>query len=73
LFGERADAETASGMRFRLFEMDAATAARIGYKALAKGKTTEVAGLATNLSMFLMRLMPRKLVTKVASLIMKPT
>jgi short-subunit dehydrogenase len=72
LFGERANAQTASGMRRGLFEMDAATAARIGYKALAKGKTTEVAGLATNLSMFFMRLMPRKLVTKVASLIMQP-
>ena len=72
LFGEKANAQNCRGMKHGIFEMDAATAARIGYKALAKGKTTEVAGLATNLSMFFVRVMPRKLVTKVASLIMQP-
>ena len=73
LFGERANAQTASGMRRGLFEMDAAAAASIGYKVLAKGKTTEVAGLTTNLNMFLARFMPRKLVTRIAGLIMQPT
>jgi short-subunit dehydrogenase len=53
-------------------QMDAVTAARIGYRALAKGKVTVVAGLMTNFTIFLMRFMPRRIVTRITSFLFEP-
>jgi short-subunit dehydrogenase len=73
LFFQRADAEAAKMSKRGLFSMDAATAARHGYKALAKGKTTAAPGFLMSATMFLLRLMPRNLVTSVmSSLMMEP-
>jgi short-subunit dehydrogenase len=73
LFFQRADGEASKMNKRRMFSMDAATAARHGYKALAKGKTTAAPGILMSLTMFLLRLMPRNLVTRVmSSLMMEP-
>jgi short-subunit dehydrogenase len=45
--------------------MDAATAARAGYRALCKGKTLTIPGVKNNLLAFSVRLAPRQMITKV--------
>ena len=72
LFFKRGNAEDCRANRRGLLVMDAATAARHGYKALAKARTTVVAGLPWSLLMFSGRFLPRNLVTRVASLLMEP-
>jgi short-subunit dehydrogenase len=72
LFFKRADAENCRIDRRRILQMDAATAARHGYKALAKGRTTASPGLVNSLSAFLVRLLPRKMVCSFAGSLMQP-
>ena len=67
LFWERGNAEDSKAHRRQFMFMDASTVARLGYKALAKGKTTVVAGLPMSLAMmFSTRLLPRGLATRMS-------
>ena len=71
LFWERANAEDSKAHRRQFMFMDASTVARLGYKALAKGKTTVIAGLPMSLAMmFATRLLPRGLATKMSGLML---
>lgn len=72
LFFERAGAEDCKADKRRILQMDAVTAAKHGYKALAKGKTTASPGLLNGLSVFLIRLMPRNSVCSFADFLMQP-
>ena len=72
LFFERAGAEDCKADKRRILQMDAATAARHGYKALAKGKTTASPGLLNSFSALLVRLMPRKLACSFADYLLQP-
>jgi hypothetical protein len=71
LFFKRASIDETKALKNRMLVMDAATAARIGYRALQKGKTTAAAGLPLSLSMFMGRLMPRNLVCSLSNSILK--
>jgi short-subunit dehydrogenase len=72
LFWTRGGAEDTKAHKQRISQMDAATAARIGYRALAKGKTTEVAGFSANLMYYITRLSPRKLVIRISGFLLQP-
>ena len=72
LFFQRAGAEESRADKRGLLQMDAATAARHGYKALAKGKGTATPGLLMNLGMFSLRLMPRSLVCSMMNSMLQP-
>jgi len=61
LFHKRAGAEQTKALKSRILVMDAATAARLGYRALQKGKTTAAAGLPLSLMLFGVRFVPRNL------------
>jgi short-subunit dehydrogenase len=61
LFHRRAGAEQTKALKSRMLVMDAATAARLGYRALEKGKTTAAAGLPLSLMLFAVRFVPRNL------------
>ena len=56
---------------FRYGTMDAASVARIGYRALIRGKRRVVAGLANKLMVFSMRFVPRDCILKVGTMIME--
>ena len=71
LFFKRASMDETKAMKNSMLVMDAATAARIGYRALQKGKTTVAAGLPLSLSMFMGRLMPRNLACSISNSILK--
>ena len=64
LFWERANAEGCKARQGRL--MDSATAARVGYRALRKGKVTAIASLGYRLMLLSARLTPRSLSTRIA-------
>ena len=51
--------------------MDAATAARIGYRGLMKGKPVVIAGIGNKLLAWSVRLGPRSLVTKISRSILE--
>ena len=72
LFFERAGAEECRIDKRRIQQMDAATAAKHGYKALAKGKTTASPGMLNSFMVFMIRLMPRSMVCTTASYLMQP-
>ncbi len=72
LFWKRANAEDCKVLRRGALVMDAATAARHGYKALARGKTTAAPGLLTSFVMFSGRLMPRKVATRMFGQLLEP-
>lgn len=76
LFWKKANAEdnkaNRSALLRRMTTMDAATAARIGYRALAKGKVTAVGGLLASLWVFFTRFIPRGLVCAVSKLMLEP-
>jgi short-subunit dehydrogenase len=73
LFYERANAEKSKALKSRVLSMDAATVARLGYKALAKGKVTAIAGLPMSLAVFFSRFAPRSLVARMARATVAPT
>jgi short-subunit dehydrogenase len=73
LFNERANSQNARAVKSRMLEMDAATAARLAYRALAKGKTTATAGLLTSLMMFSARFVPRNVATGMYGALTRPT
>ena len=62
LFWERANAEGCKARQGRL--MDSATAARVGYEALRRGKVTSIASLGYRLMLLSARLTPRGLSTR---------
>ena len=72
LFYERADAEKSRALKSSVLSMDAATAARLAYRALAKGKVTAIAGLLMSLTVFSVRFAPRKLVTRMGRAVTAP-
>jgi len=72
LFNERANCQNAWGVKRRILEMDTATAARLAYRALAKGKTTAIAGLPTSLVTFSTRFVPRNTVTAISGALTRP-
>jgi len=72
LFWERGGARDAKGNRRGTLAMDAASAARFGYRALKKGRTTAVAGPVYSLMMFGIRFMPRRLACYVMDSSMQP-
>ncbi|MBM4333382.1 MAG: SDR family oxidoreductase [Deltaproteobacteria bacterium] len=71
-FFERGGAEGAKMSKRRMLEMDAATAARHGYKALARGKTTAGAGLTNSFMFFVVRLVPRSLSCSIMNYMLQP-
>jgi short-subunit dehydrogenase len=71
-FYERAGAEGTKMSKRRMLEMDAAPAARHGYRALAKGKTTANAGLTNSLAMFAARFTPRNLACSIMNSFLQP-
>jgi len=71
-FYERAGAEGAKMSKRRMLEMDAASAARHGYKALAKGKPTAGAGLINSFLFFVVRLTPRSLSCSIMGYMLQP-
>ena len=72
LFYKRANAEHCRSNRRGFLAMDAATAAKLGYRALGKGKTTAAAGLQLSLMMFGIRFMPRNLVCSFSKSVLQP-
>ncbi len=72
-FWKRADAEDCKALKSGPLVMDAATAARHGYKALAKGKTTAAPGLMASFVMFSSRLMPRKVAVRMFGQLLEPS
>jgi len=72
LFYQRANAENCKALKSRALVMDAATTAKLGYRALAKGKTTAAAGLPLSLMMFWVRFMPRNLVCSLSKSVLQP-
>lgn len=72
LFWERGGAQDAKADKRRIMQMDAATAARHGYRALQKSKTTATAGLSLSLSMFATRFMLRNHVCSIMNSLMQP-
>ena len=71
-FWERGGARDAKGNRRGTLAMDAASAARFGYRALKKRRTTAVAGPVYSLMMFGIRFMPRRLACYVMDSSMQP-
>jgi len=72
LFYKRANAENCRSYKRGFAAMDAATTAKLGYRALAKGKTTAAAGLPLSLMMFGTRFIPRNLVCSLSGRLMQP-
>lgn len=72
LFWERGGAQGSKASKRGMMEMDAATAAKLGYRALQKGKTTSAAGLPMSLIVFGTRFMPRSLVCSIMNSLMQP-
>ena len=71
LFWERANAEDCRQVRRQFLFMDAPTVAGFAYKALAKNKTTVVAGLTMSLAMmFATRLLPRGLAIRMSGIML---
>ena len=71
LFWERANAEDSKAHRRQFLFMDAPTVAGFAYKALAKNKTTVVAGLTMSLAMmFATRLLPRGLAIRMSGIML---
>lgn len=71
LFFKRARVDETKALKNKMLVMDAATAAKLGYKALQKGKTTTAAGLTSSLLMFLIRFMPRSLACSIMNSVVK--
>jgi short-subunit dehydrogenase len=69
-FGKRAGTSRTHLMKDRM-TMDAASVARIGYRAMMKGKTTVVPGVMNKLLIFMIRFFPRKLPPAVAAQLVK--
>jgi hypothetical protein len=72
MFYKRANAENARSNKRGFLAMDAATAAKLGYGALKKGRTTASAGLPMTLMMFATRFMPRNLVCSFSKSVLQP-
>ena len=73
LFWKRANAENSKSLKYGALMMDGATAARLAYQALEKGKTTAVAGLSANIISFIaVRLEPRNLACSIMGSLMQP-
>ena len=73
LFYQRANAENTRALKQRAIVMDAATTARLAYRALEKGKTTAVAGLVMSTLMFAaVRLLPRNLACSFSDSMLQP-
>jgi hypothetical protein len=71
LFWERANAADSRQVRRQLLFMDASTVARLSYRALAKNKTTAIAGLPLSLAMaFATRLLPRSLAIRMSGVML---
>jgi short-subunit dehydrogenase len=67
-FAERANVKNSSGNLFK--SMEAEKAAKIGYKALLKGKRVAIPGLLNKLQIFSIRFIPRILVSKLVKILM---
>lgn len=74
LFFKRSDSEKSRAYQRGFLSMDAETAAKQGYKALAKGKTCAIAGLQSSLIIwFGTRLMPRDLAIRMNEAVSRPS
>lgn len=72
-FFKRSDSENCTAYRRRFLMMDTETAAKLGYNALARGKSCTIAGLQANLVvLFMTRLAPRSLAIRINSALSKP-
>jgi len=73
LFYERANAENSKALKSGALVMDAATAARLAYRALEKGKTTAAAGLRMSIMIFVgVRLLPRSMLCSFSNSVLQP-
>ena len=74
LFFKRSDSEKSIAYQHGFLSMDAETAAKQGYRALAKGKTCAIAGLQSSLIIwFGTRLMPRDLAIRMNEAVSRPS
>jgi short-subunit dehydrogenase len=74
LFFKRSDSEKSIAYQHGFLSMDAETAAKKGYRALAKGKTCAIAGLQSSLIIwFGTRLMPRDLAIRMNEAVSRPS
>ena len=74
LFFKRSDSEKSIAYQRGFLSMDAETAAKQGYRALAKGKTCAIAGLQSSLIIwFGTRLMPRDLAIRMNEAVSRPS
>lgn len=71
-FYERANAERSKALKRGVLSMDVAATARLGYRALAKGKVTAIAGLPASLGVFSYRFLPRRLGCRIAGASVAP-
>jgi len=71
LFFKRASIDETKALQNKMLVIDTANDARLGYKALRKGKTTTAAGLPSSLVMFWTRFMPRNLVCSIMNSVLK--
>lgn len=69
-FAERAQIEDIRLFSYEFMVMDAGKVAKIGYRALMKGKTVVVAGIVNKLTVFSLRFTPRKIVLKIIKFFM---
>jgi short-subunit dehydrogenase len=72
LLWKRANAESSKALQHGVLVMDAATTARLAYRALEKGKTTAAGGLLTSLMIFQARLLPRNLLCCLSDHFLQP-
>lgn len=73
LFFKRSNSENCLAYKRRMLLMDSETAAKQGYRALAKGKTCVIAGLASSLMIFFMgRFVPRDVGIRMNHMLSKP-
>jgi len=74
LFFKRSNSENCAAYKRRVLLMDSETAARKGYRALVKGKTCVIAGLASSLMVFFLgRFAPRGLGIRLSQMLSAPT
>jgi short-subunit dehydrogenase len=70
LFYERANIHNCRGVKMKM--MDAATAAKVGYKALEKGKVISIPGFQNRLMPLVFRILPRGITTWMGGKILEP-
>jgi short-subunit dehydrogenase len=71
LFYERANMQNCRAAQMKM--MDSATAAKVGYQALKKGKVIAIPGLQNRLLLYLMKIVPRSVGTAITRWALEPT